>query len=205
MDDRVGVLGGTFDPPHRAHLELAAAAREQLKLSSVIFMPAGNPWRKSQRKVSPAAVRLEMVVAAVQNIDWATVSDMEALNPDPTYTAETLKRLKDEYPERNLWFILGADALLDMAYWHNPGEIVRCARLAVAARDGAEPRAGNELVRLIPEVQSFIDPISMSAFPDSSTSYRQRIGDTGFLGSEQHAAEAVLKIIRREGLYGNVD
>tara|TARA_Y100001960_G_scaffold144879_1_gene153540 strand:- start:411 stop:1028 length:618 start_codon:yes stop_codon:yes gene_type:complete len=205
MDDRTGVLGGTFDPPHRAHLELAAAAREQLELSSVIFMPAGNPWRKSRGEVSPAAVRLEMVAAAVQNIGWATVSDMEALNPGPTYTAETLKRLKDEDPERSLWFILGADALSDMAYWHNPGEIVRCARLAVAARDGAEPRAGNELVGLIPEVQSFIDPISMGAFSDSSTSYRQRIGDTGFLGSEQDAAEAVLEIIRREGLYGNVD
>ena len=61
------------------------------------------------------------------------------------------------------------------------------------------------MVGLIPEVQSFIDPINMGVFPDSSTSYRQRIGDTGFLGSEQHAAEAVLKIIRREGLYGNVD
>ena len=205
MDDRVGVLGGTFDPPHRAHLELAAAAREQLKLSSVIFMPAGNPWRKSQSKVSPAAVRLEMVAAAVQNISWARVSDLEASNPEPTYTAETLKRIKAEDPEKYLWFILGADALSDMAYWHSPGEIVRCARLAVAGRDGVEPRAGNELVGLIPEVQSFIDPISMGAFPDSSTSYRQHIGDTGILGSEQETAEAVLEIIRREGLYGIVD
>ena len=205
MDDRVGVLGGTFDPPHRAHLELAAAAREQLKLSSVIFMPAGNPWRKSQSKVSPAAVRLEMVAAAVQNISWARVSDLEALNPEPTYTAETLKRIKAEDPEKDLWFILGADALSDMAYWHSPGEIVRCARLAVAGRDGVEPRAGNELVALIPEVQSFIDPISMGAFPDSSTSYRQQIGETGILGSKQETGEAVLEIIRREGLYGSLD
>ena len=205
MDDRVGVLGGTFDPPHRAHLELAAAAREQLKLSSVIFMPAGNPWRKSQSKVSPAAVRLEMVAAAVQNISWARVSDLEALNPEPTYTAETLERIKAEDPEKDLWFILGADALSDMAYWHSPGEIVRCARLAVAGRDGVEPRAGNELVGLIPEVQSFIDPISMGAFSDSSTSYRQQIGEAGILGSEQETGEAVLEIIRREGLYEGVD
>ncbi len=82
---------------------------------------------------------------------------------------------------------------------------MRCARLAGAGRDGCEPRAGKELVGLIPEVQSFIDPISMAAFSDSSTSYRQHIGDTGILGSGQETAEGVLEIIRREGLYGSVD
>ena len=205
MVDRVGVLGGTFDPPHQAHLELAAAAREQLKLSGVIFMPAGNPWRKSQGKVSPAKIRLEMVEAAVKNINWATVSDIEASSSDPTYTSETLKRLKAEGPVRELWFILGADALADMVHWHNPVEIVSYARLAVAGRDGIEPKAGGELAGLIPNVQSFIDPVKMGALPDSSTGYRKQIGDTGSLRPGQEVAGAVLEIIRREGLYEDAD
>ena len=87
---RLGLLGGTFDPPHRAHLILAAAAREALDLDRVIVVPAGDPWRKSDRDVTSAEVRLALTRVAFEDLPWAEVSSIEVRREGPSYTAETL-------------------------------------------------------------------------------------------------------------------
>ena len=120
-------MGGTFDPPHHAHLALAAAAHTELLLDRVIFVPAGDPWRKRDRDVSPAGARLEMVLAAVAPFSWAEVSSVEVDRTGASFTAETLEALVG--PDEDWWFILGADALADMAGWYEPAQIIERARL----------------------------------------------------------------------------
>ena len=128
---RVGVLGGTFDPIHEAHLLVAHAVRDSLLLDQVIFMPAGDPWRKAGAAITPAQHRLAAVRAAVEAAADPTfvVSDAEVRRPGPTYTVDTFRELQSN--GRSLWFILGADALLDLPHWHAPAEFVRLARLAL--------------------------------------------------------------------------
>ena len=154
--ERIGVLGGTFDPPHVAHLALGEAAWRRLGLDRVIFVPAGDPWRKADRRVSPASRRLELVRAAVRDLPWAEVSTLEVDRPGPSYSQETLATLHIERPEAQLWFILGADALTDMPHWHEPERIIEIARLAVATRPGAPRDAGDSgaLVRRTRDVSA---------------------------------------------------
>ena len=90
---RIGMLGGTFDPPHNAHLALAEAARTTLDLDRIVFVPAGDPWRKRDREVTPAAARLEMVRVAVDELPWAEVSAIEVDRVGASYTADTLAAL----------------------------------------------------------------------------------------------------------------
>ncbi|MEX1021736.1 MAG: nicotinate-nucleotide adenylyltransferase [Dehalococcoidia bacterium] len=195
---RIGMLGGTFDPPHLAHLALAAAARTALRLDRVIFVPAGQPWRKSDRQVTPAPVRLEMLRAAIEPFAWAEASTIEVDRDGPTYTAETLEALVR--PDEAWWFVLGADALADMPAWHEPARIIACARLAVARRpDVAGDLAPAALREAIPGVEECIDVLDMPLLEISATDLRQRIRDgrsTEFL-----LPAAVREVVDRLGLY----
>jgi len=126
---RVGVLGGTFDPPHVAHLILAEAALSQLALERVIFVPAGDPWRKSSGAVTPAAHRLAMVRLAVVGDAHFEVSEIEVERRAPSYTVDTLAQLKDRLgQECELYFILGEDALNDLPDWKQPRRIIELHR-----------------------------------------------------------------------------
>src|SRR3972149_1542164 len=112
---RVGVLGGTFDPIHNGHLILAETAYRDLALESVIFVPAGQPWRKSARAVSPAHHRLAMVRLALAGRPHFTVSTLEIDGNGPSYTAETLATLPKELgPQVEIFFILGEGGLADL-------------------------------------------------------------------------------------------
>src|SRR5690606_22970189 len=115
---------------------LADAARIALRLDRVLFVVAGDPWRKSDREVTPASVRLDLVRTAIESFPWAEVSTVEVDREGPTYTADTLEALVR--PGEEWWFILGADALADMPAWKDPQRIVRCARLAVARRPSSD-------------------------------------------------------------------
>jgi nicotinate-nucleotide adenylyltransferase len=132
---RVGVLGGTFDPPHLGHLILAQEALQALGLSQVLFVPAGEPWRKAGRELSPREHRLAMVRLAVGGNPGLAVSTAEVDRTGPSYTAETLARLREQFDsETELFFIMGGDSLADFPHWHHPLRILELARLAVAER-----------------------------------------------------------------------
>lgn len=135
---KVGILGGTFDPVHIGHLVLAQAALEQLALDEVLFVPAGEPWRKAHRAISDAEHRVAMLRLAIAGNDGFGLSDIELRRDGPTYTADTLASLAGERLDDAFWFIVGADALTDMPNWHEPERIVRHAMLAVAPRDAQE-------------------------------------------------------------------
>lgn len=195
---RIGLMGGTFDPPHHAHLALAAAAHTELLLDRVVFVPAGDPWRKRDRDITPAGARLEMVLAAVAPFAWAEVSSIEVDRSGPSYTAETLEALVSA--DEDWWFVLGADALGDMARWHEPGRIVELARIAVARRpDYDGPLVPEELSVAVPGIEQSIDVLDMPLMEISATEIRRRIRSgesTEFL-----LPPAVRDVITRLGLY----
>ena len=131
---RVGVLGGTFDPVHRGHLTLARAARDELALDELLFVPAGKPWRKAGRIVAPAIHRLAMLRLALEDEAAFRVETMEMDRAGPSYTADTLEALRAARPGDELFFIAGEDALADLPNWVRPERILELATLAVARR-----------------------------------------------------------------------
>lgn len=175
---RTGILGGTFDPPHLAHLALAEAARTALNLDRVIFVPAGDPWRKADREVSAAGARVALVQMAIEPYEWAGLSTVEVERSGPSYTADTIEELVAAgEPDEAWWFILGADALADMAYWHEPQRIVARARLAVARRPGREgvPLVTEALRAAIPDIDDRIDLVPMELTDLSATAIRAKV------------------------------
>jgi nicotinate-nucleotide adenylyltransferase len=140
---RIGLFGGTFDPPHLGHLVLAEWALVQMRLDRVVFMPAGTPPHKRGRRLTDAAHRLAMTRLAVRGNPAFSVSGLEARRDGPSFTVDTLRYLHARQPGARLYLLMGADSLADFPDWHEPGEIVRLATLLVAVRPGpAEPTRG---------------------------------------------------------------
>ena len=137
---RIGVFGGTFDPPHIGHLALAERARDELGLARVLFVPAADPPHKRTRAKTDLAHRLAMTRIAVQGHRAFAVSELEARRPGPSYTVETLRELRRRRPKAELWLLLGEDSLRDLETWKAPAEIATLARLAVAPREGSAPK-----------------------------------------------------------------
>lgn len=132
---RTGILGGTFDPIHIAHLRAGEVALHQAGLDRVVFLPAGDPWQKSGRRVSPAAHRLAMVRLAVTGVEGFQVDDREMARQGPTYTAETLASFPDD---EELFLVLGADTAAGISTWHRPRDVLRRAKVLVVPRSGVE-------------------------------------------------------------------
>ncbi len=142
------VLGGTFDPPHLGHLVAAECARHQFGEARVVFLPAGDPYRKSRDQgleVTPPGARLEMLRLAIEDNPAFTIDDREVRRAGATYTVDTLRELREEGVERPV-FIFGADAVADMEKWREPGTIVELAQITVAPKAGVA-LAGDELPR----------------------------------------------------------
>lgn len=117
---RLGIMGGTFDPIHYGHLVTAEQARESLDLDAVLFMPAGSPAFKLDKPVTPAEDRYAMTVLATAANPAFLASRFEIDRPGVTYTADTLHALRDFYPSQvKLYFITGADAIIDIVTWHD--------------------------------------------------------------------------------------
>ncbi len=170
---KIGVFGGTFDPPHYGHLLLAEQAREQLGLERVLWVPAGDPWRKAGAPVSPASHRLAMLRLAVEGNDSFEIDTSELERPGPSYTVDTLTLLQTKNPAPELFFLLGADALADLSNWHDPARLAEVARLGTAARGGKRiPDA--VLETLLPGLSSHIEWFNMPRLDISATDVRAR-------------------------------
>lgn len=168
----VGILGGTFDPVHFGHLLLAEQARDQLGLDQVLLIPAGDPWRKSHRAITPAEHRLAMLRLAIEGSSAFGISDIELRREGPTYTADTLEALAGERLDDAFWFILGADALRDLPNWREPERIVKHAMLAVAPRESHEMAVAK---RHVPEITGKITTFECPRNDISSSDIRERV------------------------------
>jgi nicotinate-nucleotide adenylyltransferase len=138
--ERVGVLGGTFDPVHIAHLVAAVSVRHALGLDRVLLIVAGDPWQKRGTVVASAEDRLAMARAAVDGLDGIEVSTLEVERPGPTYTIDTLRAL--EAPERELFLVVGSDVAAGIDGWHRAAEVRAAATLVVVSREGNRDDAG---------------------------------------------------------------
>jgi len=138
----IGIVGGTFDPIHAGHLNMAREALRQLGLEQVLLIPAGAPWQRIPQ--ASAQDRLSMTLAAVNHSNILRVDDREVRRASPTYTIDTLLELRSEYgTQRPLWLILGADTFLNLPTWRRWQELLLHAHIAVACRPGYSLTDGN--------------------------------------------------------------
>ncbi len=174
---RLGVFGGAFDPPHLAHVALVEAAVAQLQLDHVHVLPTGQAWHKP-RHLSDAAHRLAMTRLAFAHVPQVLVDEREILRTGPSYTVDTLHELQSEYPQAQLYLLLGDDQRRSLSSWHQIGEIERIAIICAAGRDMAV-RAWNEESGDAPTnpplsdtLQARICSLDMPLMPHSATDIR---------------------------------
>jgi nicotinate-nucleotide adenylyltransferase len=133
---RLGVMGGTFDPIHHGHLVAASEVQTRFGLDEVVFVPTGQPWQKDAREVSPAEHRYLMTVIATASNPRFTVSRVDIDRPGLTYTIDTLRDLRNERPDAELFFITGADALAQILSWKDADELFDLAHFIGVTRPG---------------------------------------------------------------------
>jgi nicotinate-nucleotide adenylyltransferase len=133
---RVGVMGGTFDPIHHGHLVAASEVQSFFDLDEVVFVPTGQPWQKQAREVSPAEDRYLMTVIATASNPRFWVSRVDIDRDGPTYTIDTLRDLRKELPDADLYFITGADALGDILTWRDADDLFGLAHFVGCTRPG---------------------------------------------------------------------
>ena len=167
---RVGVMGGTFDPIHNGHLVAASEVQAWFALDEVIFVPTGDPWQKSGRVVSETEHRYLMTVIATASNPGFRVSRVDIDRGGPTYTIDTLRDLRAELPDAELYFITGADALADIFTWRDADELFSLAHFVGCTRPGYE--MGDHTLEGIPEERVTI--VEIPALAISSTECRDR-------------------------------
>jgi nicotinate-nucleotide adenylyltransferase len=133
-ENALGILGGTFDPPHLAHLRIAEEAREILGLSRILFIPAGEPWQKADRPVTPGRLRVAMLQRAIAGNPAFELDTREVDRGGPSYTVDTMEALAAGGGPADPWFILSSEALAGFATWREPDRILALARLCVVPR-----------------------------------------------------------------------
>ena len=198
MAERIGILGGTFDPPHVGHLWLAETARDQLGLDQVLFIPVGEPPHKPKSGLTAVAHRLAMTKLAIDpNDDFALdVSDID--RPPPHTTVTLLPIVQANYPQANLWLLLGADSLRDFTSWAGPGKIIQQCRLAVLGRPQAKID-WQELETAVPDIHRAVDFLSGPTTNISSTDIRNWVHDGHSL--KYIVPEEVDSYIKKNQLY----
>jgi nicotinate-nucleotide adenylyltransferase len=135
---RLGLFGGSFDPPHLGHLVVAQDVLEVLGLDRLLFVPAGNPPHKQDRSLAPAPLRLQMVQALVKGNDRFGVSEVDLSRSGPSYTVDTLRHYRELHPHGEIFFIMGSDQARTLDTWHEPEAVKDLATLVVMAREGAD-------------------------------------------------------------------
>ena len=193
MSERLGIFGGTFDPPHVGHLVTAVNVRHDLALDRVLLVVAGRPWQKlGTREISSAADRHAMVAAAVGTVDGLEASALEIDRPGLSFTADTLALLRDEDPGRELFLILGSDAAVGLPTWDRADEVRSLATLVVVDRPGTRSAA--------PPPGWTWERCEVPRLEVSSTELRARVADGRPL--DYLLTPAVIAAIADRGLYG---
>ena len=197
VPQRLGVFGGTFDPPHRGHLAVAEAARDVLGCDRVLLVVANDPWKKSpQREVTPAADRLALVQAMLRDAGRVRgtaleACDMEIRRGGPSYTVTTLRELRAAHPDAELLLVIGRDLVDQFPSWHESAQIERLATIVVVDRPG-----------FVADLRRGWKTLQVPAVDVSSTELRAALqsGDE----NSKFLTPSVAEEIRARGLYGVV-
>lgn len=194
----MGVLGGAFNPPHIGHLVLAQEAAAQLGLERVILMPTGEAPHKRIEPEPGAELRLELAQLAAADDDLLEVSDLELRRDGPSYTYLTLEALREQRPDEELFFLMGADVAAELERWEQPRRVLELARLGVAKRPGTsldEVEAALERLGAPDRWQV----VEMPEIGVSSTDLRRRVSERRPL--RHLVPDAVASRIAERGLY----
>jgi nicotinate-nucleotide adenylyltransferase len=199
----IGMLGGTFDPVHVAHVAVAQAARRELGLDEVLLVPAGLPPHKLGVAMAPAADRLAMVELAIASEEGLSASRIEIDRPGPSWTVDTVIGLIDAGRARgreiDLTIILSADAFAGLRTWHEPEQLVRLARIAVAPRPGQSPPSIEALPEELRRAAAGIAILRGPNLDVSSTEIRRRVAEARSI--DGLVAPAVARYIEAHHLY----
>ena len=190
---RVGLFGGAFDPPHSAHVAIARAALEQLKLDELRIVPTGQAWHKS-RPLSPAVHRLAMVRLAFADLPGVVIDEREMQRSGASYTVDTLDALLAEQPGSEPYLVMGGDQWAAFTSWRQWQDIARKARLCVAQRP--------DQVLNQPQPQLAVQWLNLPAMPISATALREQVaGGTDLLNEPARLPPAVARYISDHHLY----
>ncbi|HET9492761.1 MAG TPA: nicotinate-nucleotide adenylyltransferase, partial [Chloroflexia bacterium] len=195
------IVGGSFDPPHVAHLIMAETVREALRLDVVLFMPAGTQPLKQDREATHEDHRVAMTELAIAGNPHFALSRVDVDRHGPSYTADSLERLREQYgglDRAAMWFVIGSDSLLNLHRWREPTRILAQARLAVVRRPGYEADLG-ALEGQVPGVTAAVDWVDAPLMEISSTDIRERLRQGRSV--RYRVPGPVLAYIEQHGLY----
>lgn len=197
---KIGIMGGTFDPIHYAHLATAEFIRDKYKLDKIIFIPSGNPPHKPVYKVADKYDRYKMVMLATRNNEDFIVSDLEIERNKKTYTIDTLRELKIKYSNADIYFITGADAICDIESWKDVEENFKLATFIAATRPGISLlRVQEKIENLIKKYSASIISVYVPSLDISSTYIRDQIKEKKSV--RYLVPESVEKYIHQNKLY----
>lgn len=196
---KIGILGGTFDPIHEGHINLAKTAKEQYGLCRVHFLTGGIPPHKRDKKITDSHIRHEMVILATEDIEGFVADDFELSKTEYTYSVKILSELKELHPDWDIYFIIGEDSLRDLHLWYKPCEIVRLCTLLVYPRENSD--ITDLVIKRREQYNAKIEIIDAKQMDVSSTKIREMVcrGEdiTGLV------PEKVIEYIKEKGLYKN--
>ncbi len=175
---RLGIFGGTFDPPHIGHLILAAEAQDQLDLDCTVWMLTPDPPHKRGEKVTNLEHRLNMVKLAIEDDDGFKLSYVDINRPGPHYTVDSIKLLKSQYSDRDLIYLMGGDSLQNLPKWHQAGELLNHVDgLGVMRRPGDDIDL-SELIAVLPQLSEKLSFVTAPLLEISAEQIRNRAGES---------------------------
>lgn len=176
MTKNIGLIGGTFDPVHLGHLAIAESARQELNLASIIFIPAGQPYFKDLADISLSKHRVNMLKLAIAGKPYFKISMMEIKRSGPTYTIDTISRLKSKLKSGDeIFFIMGWDSLLTLYRWQEPQRLISLCRIAAAPRPGYPRPDFKQLERDLPGISQRTVKLHSPLIYISATEIRERV------------------------------
>ncbi|WP_448576606.1 nicotinate-nucleotide adenylyltransferase [Thermomicrobium sp.] len=199
---RLGIFGGTFDPIHHGHLIVAEVLREELQLSRVLFLPAGQPPHKIGRPITPIPHRLAMLQLALQGNPHFAISYVDVRRPGPCYTVDSLTVLRHEYPDAELVFLMGEDSLHDLPTWHQPNRIAELALLGVALRPGIAVDLESVFAR-VPAARDRVILVPVPLIQIAASDIRRRVAQGRTI--RYQVPPVVEEYIARHGLYRTIE
>ena len=196
----IGVLGGTFDPVHMGHLKIADEAVRRLGLNRILFMPAGEPWLKTEKDITSPLHRKKMLELAIEGCSHFAISTIELERPGATYTVETLEVLRASMgSDAGIFFLMGWDSLLQLPQWKRPEELVQMCRIVAFTRTGVGQPDLEMLEEKIPGIVRNTIILDIPPIDISSSDIRGRVHNG--LPVKDLVPESVEEYIRKNRLY----
>lgn len=197
---KIGLMGGTFNPIHIGHLVIAEEIRNSLNLDKVIFIPTGNPPHKDNKGLISAKHRYIMTLLATSSNPCFDVSDIEVKKSSTSYSVDTIKEFKKKYPNSELYFITGADAILEIETWKNTKELLGLCKFIAATRPGYKIKELKKgIKKLENKYNQKISYVSVAPLDISSTYIRKRIKAKKTV--KYILPDAIIQYIKKNNLY----